>query len=281
MDLNTEAPPTSEVQHETLSEKIASEQPQGTEPSGGETPKEPLNLDSVERFRWNGKEWTPKDLQKLQQENMTYQDYTRKTQQIAEERRFISNLDADIENCKNNPALIAEFKKIYPPQYHRFLRFIESKQEVQNPQATSTPPGIDPQLIERFNKMEQSLLAREQEAHQQAVSAFESELDQKAATYSKKYPMADEEAVLARAQVVLDREQPLTDKVWDDIWKSVHDKNEKIFKEHYSKQFKQQQSQNTKGKDMASGGAIPAQAPKSYRTIKEASEAARQWLENS
>ncbi len=106
------------------------------------------------------------------------------------------------------------------------------------------------------------------------VAKHASELERTISTLSAKYPFADEEQVLSRAQALRERGEELDEKSWDGLFKMVNDKNENFLKMRQSEQIKKQQSANQKGKDVASGGGTPAQAPRKFKTIKEASEAA-------
>lgn len=261
--------PESENQTEQDLSSTSSEQQVST---GTETPEqpvqvaEPLDLDSVEKFRFQGREWTPKD---FTAGVMMQADYTRKTQEMAQERKYSENLSYDLEKVAQNPNLISEFKKIYPEKYHSYLRFLGGQS---NQPKTEGGGSADTQLLSRLEKVEQQF-------HQRQIEAIEAELENLTSKYSKKYPMADEEAVMARAQVLHERGETLNDKAWESLWKQVNDRNEALFKSRYSQQVKQQTQANAKGKDVASGGGIPGTAPKNPKTVREAGEMLRQSLE--
>jgi hypothetical protein len=263
-----------QVQQEAGSEGIEGGTATDTEQAQAQ---EILNLDSVEKFRFDNKEWTPKDLRSAY---LMQSDYTKKTQEIAQERKFYDNLEFDLHQVKNNPSLAAQFKSIYPEKFHKFLGYVsqgssagQATAQTQTEQK-SQYAQIDPSLVERFNRLESSI-------HEQKVQAAEADLNEKCAKYSKEFPFADEEAVLARASALLDRGTKLTDQVWEGLWKSVHERNEKIASQFYSQKVNQQKTMNSKGKDIARGGGTPAQAPRVAKTIREASQFALQELENS
>lgn len=220
-----------------------------------------FDLDSAEKFKWQGREWTTKELQSAY---MAHSDYTRKTQALAEERKFYDNLSVDLEAVKHNPALMSEFKRVYPEKFHTYLNYVQSKQTEM--QAQNQTQGIDPQFKERFERLERQL-------HEKEVSAIEAELDAKFQKFSSKYPMADEEAVVARAQAMLTRGDKLTDETWDNLWKSVHDRNQKLADDYYSKKIKEQKSASQKAKDVGSGGGTVGHAPFKPKTLKEATDA--------
>lgn len=256
------------------------EQTESTEQTSGEAAPETqeatqaqqelIDLDKVERFRFAGREWTPKDFQGA---HMMQADYTRKTQALAEERKYYDNLQADLAAVKQNPSLAEKFRAIYPEKYHNFLEYAGLSQ-AQKQQAQAQQSNIDPAFLDRFNRLESTLKERE-------VQAIEAELDSKFKTLSVKYPLADEEAVLARAQALVDKGQSLNDKAWDSLWKSVNERNQKIAEKFYADKVNKQKLAHSKNKDVASGGGIPGQAPKMPKNLREASAMALQEIENS
>jgi hypothetical protein len=80
--------------------------------------QEMIELESLDKFKFRGKEWTPEEIDKAM---LLQADYTRKTQAISAESKFIDNLDADLRAVRSNPDLTSEFKKLYPEKYHKFL----------------------------------------------------------------------------------------------------------------------------------------------------------------
>lgn len=215
------------------------------------------DVDSLERFKFNGREWTPKE---LKESYLRHEDYSRKTQSISEERKFYDNLSHDLETVKSNPALIDKFKQIYPEKFHNYLKWVGPAETPTNKQ--QTPAGIDPSFVEEFKQLKA-------EINEQKVSAINAELDAKFNKLSTQYPMADEEAVIARAAALVDKGEKLTDKVWDSLWKSVHDRNQNLADKYYSEKVKKQTQANSKGKDVGAGGSTPGAAPVRPRSIKE------------
>lgn len=269
------APETSAPENENLESSSESQEQLGSQL---------VDLDSLEKFRYGGREWTPKD---LQSSILLQNDYTKKTQALADERRYYDNLAHDLANVKADPRLIAQFKQTYPEKFHSYLKYVTpaqaqaAAQQQQQRQQQQAEPKSEQALEERLNRIESDL-------HEKKVAAIEAELDAKLSKLSEKYPMADEEAALARAQAFLDKKRidhgsgaTVTDKDWDAIYKSVHERNQKLADQYYSKKVKEQTQANRKGKDVASGGGIPGQAPQRPKTIKEASQFALQELENS
>lgn len=233
------------------------------------TAQEIFDLETVEKFKFGGKEWTQKELTSSVMMNA---DYTRKTQELSKERKYYDNLDADLKTLQGNPALIDQFKQIYPEKFHRYLDFIQvaNRENKSRQQA-----GMDPQFMSRLEQVESRF--REQE-----INAIEAQLDAKFTVLSKKYPFADEEAVIARAERLLESkpkgEKALSDSELEQLWKQVDSRGQELAKKHWGQRAQQQKEMNARGKDVAAGGGTPGQAPRRPRTIREASDLARREL---
>lgn len=253
-----------------------------------ETPKEQpsiIDLDTMEKFKFGGREWTPKELKSAY---MMQSDYSKKTAEIAQERKFSENLIHDLRTIRqkmaDNPAIIDEFKRIYPKKYHAYademLDLLRSTQkptqQMQQPQSPSLPPEIQ----RKIDLLEEKMGTYERNTFEAEVAKHASELERTLSTLSQKYPFADEEQVLSRAQALRERGEELDQKAWDGLFKMVNEKNENFLKQRQSEMIKKQNTANQKAKDVASGGGTPAQAPRKFRTIKEASEAAIKDLAN-
>lgn len=237
------------------------------------TPPKPWDLDSFSGpIKYQGKEWSKEDLQK---QFLMQSDYTRKTQALAREReeiqKYESNLRYDLESVKQNPALVEQFKKIYPEKYHSLVDLVVSNQAKQEQQSNN--PNIDPAFLDRFNKSEamlQQVLGEQREAK---VNAHLAEIDVQMSTLAKKYPLADQETILTRAMSYNEKGQALTPELWDQIGKQVQTQYEKLFESHYKQKVEQQKQASAKAKDVSSGGGTPSVAPK-RETMKEATERA-------
>lgn len=240
-----------------------------TEPQG-----EPsiLDLDSVDKFKFGGREWTPKEFQGAY---MAQADYTRKTQALAEERKYYDNLLADLDNVKKNPTLADKFKQVYPQKFHNYLGTVTPAQAEKlqaQAQGTAQTPEYA-QLLDRLDRIEK-------ESFEKQVSAIQSELDTKFEALGKKYPFASEDEVLAKATALVDRltkehgpDAKVSDSHLEALFKASNEKVSKLAEKHYSSLVKGQKQANVRGKDAGSGGQLPGQAPKQPRTLSEAREA--------
>ena len=233
----------------------------GAEGSAQPTAQEIIDLDKAEKFKFGGREWTPKEFQGAY---MMQSDYTRKTQAIAEERKFYDNLSSDLSAVKSNPQLVEEFKRVYPEKFHAYLEHVTPTQP--KPQQT----GANPELEQRLNRVEQYY----QEQTQKAIDA---EVTSKCDALNKKYPdvAPAEDFALSKLQGILadkrknDPKAKLTEEDWDTAWKATDQIVASIAKGKLSKKVTEQTKANDKGKDVAAGGGTPGMAPRVGKSIKE------------
>lgn len=232
----------------------------------------PIELDKLEKFRFNGMDLTPKE---LSQQMLRHSDYTRKNQAISEERKYYENLHYDLDAIKANPSLENKFREVYPEKYHRYLNYVLSpKSPEQAKSAVSDMSKLPPELMSRFEKIDKF----EQYLQEQQVKSAEAELDSTISPLVKKYPLADEEAALARAQSLLNQGVELNPTTWDKIFKGLHDRSEQMWKSHQSAQVQKQKEAGRRGADIGSGGGIPGGKPDVPKTIKEATKMALESL---
>lgn len=261
---------------EDLEQVVDTEQPQETGTPEQPTVQQLMDLDSLEKFRFGGQEMTPKDLRDSQ---LRYADYTRKTKELAEERRshekersYYENLYADLETVKQRPDLVEKFKTTYPEKFHAYL---DKALGTTDPEKTEgKEPSIPKEFLDRFDRLESDLNERK-------VQAINAELDHTFKALATKYPMADEESMIARGQALLARGEKLTSEVWEQIAKSVHDKFQKVAEAHYAEKIKKQTTANSQGRDIGNGGSTPDTAPHRPRRIKEAADLAMREAEAS
>jgi len=254
----------------------------GLAPDSSSQSSEVLDLSKTEKFLWEGKEMTPDELRKS---FLRQQDYTKKTQAVAEERRrfdeerrsynlqreetekYESNLDADIQNVLRDPSLEAKFKEIYPEKYHGKL-----EQSLNQAFGDQNSPNRSQALLERrLQSIEGKFQSQDRE---RAKTAFESEvskdaeiLDSAISRLSAKYPMADEDSILARAQYMAADIKKDADfqknfsGLMEKLYKENHQFHEKRYQTHYKSKVDAQKQANTRGKDIGRGGATPGAAP--------------------
>lgn len=230
-----------------------------------------VDLGKLQKFKWNGKTLTAGELQKMA---MMQADYTKKTQEISQEKKYYSNLYYDLNNVKTNPQLASEFKRIYPKQFHSYLdSVLADASQAGAPQQTqakeSSPEkqaAVDPKLDEMYNFYKE----QRQAASQEKVDALFDRL-------TNKYTNADEAKIISRVQTLIelskrepDKYQRPDDATIEKLFKQEHEAFDTKVKEHMNRMLDAQRKANASGRGPAAGGAIPGSAPKLPRTIKEA-----------
>lgn len=237
-------------------------------------------LEKLERFLYDGKEWTPKELRSAV---MRQQDYTKKTQELAreresfdKEREYREKLEIDLEAVRENPALAAEFRRVYPESYHKYLRFVEprstspaTQDTTMNATQQSQAMQLPKEVMDKLKTVDElQNYVREQESR-----TVETKLEVLSERLSKKYDLADEVSVLATAQALHNAGTRLDDEKWEEIWKAHHDRAETAFNRRQKSIIENQQSASKAGVDVGSGGGVPGQGPKGPTNFKEAREA--------
>lgn len=243
---------------------------QTTEPVVEQTTEQQIaDLEQLEKFQFKGKEWTADELEKA---ILMQSDYSRKTQELAQERKYYDNLPADLDMVRQNPSLAANFRQVYPEKFHGHLNAILGQAGAGRAGTqTIDRQGLDPLVVSRLDRVEQRFFEMD-------VKSKEAEIDSVFNKYQSKYPFAQESVVIAMAQAKLDKKETLDDKTWETLFKNAHQSTEKLFKEHQKNLIKQQTTANQKGRDVARGGGIPGQAPMVAKTLKEAQAIALQQL---
>lgn len=263
---DTQAPSveTSSVQEDSQSAHTSDLAPESNQPSIAE-------LEKLERFRFEGREWTPQELKK---NILFHNDYTRKTQELAESRKsveteqlFRDNFKVDFEKVLQNPDLMNVFKQYYPAHWvavaEKILDMSKSQSQTQSQTQTQQGPGVDPGLMKRIDYIEKTFQQRE-------VEALEKSLDSEFVKLGQKYPKANQELVLARAQLLSDQKiDILKDGNLEKVFKDLHDVESSREKQWRENLLREQKQANAKGRDTGKGGGTPGKAPEKL-SMKEA-----------
>lgn len=264
-DKAAEAESTTEntAQSESL-ETTPAPQQQAQEKAETTTAQQLLDLDKTEKFLFKGKEMTRDELEKAY---MRQQDYTKKTQALADERKFIDNLSVDLKAVKSNPALVAEFKKVYPEKYHAYLDVVlDQAAQQQQPQA-----AVPPEILQRLEQHEQMLTAVQEERQKAEEAKIDAQLETYEQKFTKKYPLADVGSVYhaLEAHVRKMRQEDetygiknLDEKTIEHFYKQANEYFEKRFNEWNQNKLKNIRDVNERASDIPKGGGIPGEAPR-------------------
>lgn len=254
------------------------------------SPQEIADLAKLSKFMLDGKEYTYDELKK---ERMRLEDYTRKTQELAEKRKtfeteskYAVNFDKDLEVLMAQPWRADEFRKLYPKEYHRHADKIErlykqapalwstSETQDQGQQRSTQQPDIK-KLIEET--VSERLRPMEEKEARDAERTYLAEMDARETKLMQKYKRANKFEVYAAAEY-LSKEgedgQPkqLADQDWEKLFKDSHERTVAMIKEARADEFNQQKQANKQLKDVQSGGGVPGEAPVVPRSLKEAKE---------
>lgn len=235
-----------------------------------------LELDKLERFKYDGREWTPAE---LKSSIMRQDDYTRKTQEFAADRKYYDNLAADLKFVRENPAHAEDFRKLYPEKFHSYLEFAGSNQAAaqaqptQQVQAQPSQAQLPQEFLSEFNELRSAWKQQETEKELARIENVMGAL-------AKKYEYADEQSVLATAQAAhaqavqqFGKGTKLTDQQWEQIYQRDHERQLARYEGFYKTKISQQTEANKKARDAGAGGGTPGQAPVK-RSFREAAEAA-------
>lgn len=229
-----------------------------------------LDLAKAEKFLFEGKEMTYEDLKKAY---LRQQDYTKKTQALADERKFIDNLSFDLKKVKSNPALASEFKKLYPEKFHAYLDVILDQAQAKA-EAQGGTAQLPPEILDKLSQHEEMLNSFQQERQQAEQAKISNTLEQYEQKFLKKYPQAEIGSVYHALETHVKQmreENPdygfkdLSEKVVEQFYKNQHDYFTKRFSDWQKSQLNSIRKANSDGADIPSGGGIPGEAPKKMR----------------
>lgn len=246
-----------------------------TQPDAAQTQEQPeaqapsvTDLDALSEFQFQGQKYTPDKLFEIVN---GYQKLSESQQSLTKDQEYIENLDADIDAVLKNPALADKFKAVYPQKFHTILdRVLKTgAQQPTSPQAA--PNALPPEFMQKLQDLEQWKATQEQRAHQAEVQSATAQIDKITEPLFKKYPLADDTAVFAKAEALLQSGTKLNEKTWERLIRENHEGIQKRWDQFQGATIKQQMEKGRRGQDVAPGGATPGQAPQ-RRSFEQATE---------
>jgi hypothetical protein len=237
-----------------------------------------FDLAKADKFSFEGREWTRDAFKKLIDQEKQFQSmnevYTTKTQKLAEDRKaveenrkYYTNLAADLIKVKENPSLASEFVRVYPQEFHQYVeQFLRGGQ--QQTQGQPQGPNVDVNMLSRLDRLEKFY-------NEQEIARNESEITKLVDDLSKKYPEAAEfkEMCLGRAYEAHLAGEKLTPESWEKIFKDVEEQVSGVMKAKYGNLVNKQTEANARGKSPQAGGGASGSAPRKFKSFREASEA--------
>jgi hypothetical protein len=219
------------------------------------------SLDGLSEFEFQGERLTP---ERLQEVFNGYRSLSEKQKQYESEGRYQANLEADLENVLENPALAEKFKQVYPAKYHGIVDRLMAKL---NPQGQG--PQLPKEITSRLSKLDQL----EQRLEAMALESANAKLDATLPRLQEKFPLMNEDQVLAKAEIFLAQGGKLTDQAWERLAKESHEKMYKASQAYFKKQLEAQKEKGMKASDVGPGGAPAGKAPVRPKNFDEAREA--------
>ncbi len=240
--------------------------------TSGLTAQQVVELEKVGKFKWEGKEWTPEELKKAA---LRLDDYTKKTQTLAEERKsldserkYYENLYADLASVRSNPELAREFVKVYPEKFHSYLKSVlTNTQERTDSQTPVNHQQVTPdvELLSRVNKLESHFTKQEVEKAKLEIKSTVDELAKKYTNVGQDF----KDMVYAQAFEFYEKNKTINPEAWDSIFKNLDTRLEKAFQARYADLVKKQTTANSKAKDVEPGGGTVGRAPKKFKSLDE------------
>src|SRR5260221_13616467 len=216
-----------------------------------ETESAIAELEKIEKFKFQGKEYTPKELGTLlAREKEAQKAFTQKTQALAEERKsleserkYYDNLAYDLMKVRENPALAKEFISVYPEKFHNYLRnVLSSTSQAQNQEQPLQRSEVPVELMSKVQQLENFV-------QQQEVSKAEVEIERDLTKALSNFKYASRKEVLAdvyefhnqlEPDPITGRKPPIPAEIWTKAAEASHNDRMESYKA-YQKDFQQQQ----------------------------------------
>jgi hypothetical protein len=259
---NTEHPQSDNNENESLEAK--------------ENTQDIVDLDSLEKFKWDGKEYTRDELGKMA---MRQSDYTRKTQELAEEKKYVENFTADFRTLQANnfaPELVEKFKEIYPEKFHKTIdQFLDND----GTSREGKEQNLEDQIKKYMEPHLKDLESIKQEAYEKKVDSEMKWLDNQFETLSKKYPYASDELVNSKLVAMYEQSKQsgqnleVTENLLEKMFKQENEAYRKKIEAIRASEAKEQSQVNAEAFDTGRGGSPAVQQGKRKpMTLEDAEE---------
>lgn len=242
---------------------------QGQAPEQTQEMPQIADLDGMSKWSFQGKEYTPEEWHEI---FTGYQTLSKQAKTWEEKSKFESSFEVDLQTVLKDPTRAQEFKAVYPKSYHSILDKLLEKPAPASAQSTPAQPSLPKEFLSEFEQLKERLSFHEKRAYDAEVQAADARLNSVLPPLFKKFEMANEEQVYARAEALLQKGQTLTDKTWERLVRESHEQIQKKADQVYSAKIKKQTEVGQRSADSGPGGAAPGQAPK-RRSFDEATEA--------
>lgn len=271
VDLNTLGESTPEISEPKGEESSSS----GADPITGQEARQSQttdipDLDKLERFRFNGRELSRKE---LTESFMRRDDYSRKTAELAETRKYADNFDADMRHVLANPELLAELEKIYPAGYVQIAKSILSHRQQQPGHQQQSPEKtmaeLPPEVMAKLDKIDRW----EKEMQERSTQATLEQLDTLHTRLGEKFQFADPDVVDRRIELAIDNGLKITPEniaqIFENAYKMHNDTHKGRIDALTKKKVEDQVKAGKSARDVGAGGSLPGTAPKKFKNFAE------------
>lgn len=265
-------------------ESTSSDRSSETREATSQAQKDMLELERVEKFRFQGKEYTSKELGTLlAREKEAQKGFTQKMQALSEERKafetqrseyqkYNDNLVYDLEKVRKDPSLAQEFIRTYPEPYHRHLRAVLSN--TSEGQASNTGRGQQDVPVELMSQVQRLQEFVQKQEVAKAEVQIEHDLNKALSQFkyaSKKEVLADiyEFHNQSPADPLTGAKAPITLDLWMKAAEASHNDRMESYKSYQKELINNQKQANSKARDVGAGGGVPGQGPKKFKSFKE------------
>lgn len=256
---------------------IEGEEP--TPPAEDPKPSEIVDIDGQDKIMFRGKEYTPEELDKS---ILRQSDYTRKTQSLAENRKYYDNLHYDLANVRNNPEMADQFRQIYPESFHTYLDLVENTGHQEDSDLDLESDTISGPLQKKLESMQNKIDSYDRKFQDEKIEATNARLDAVFEKLGQKYDLADEDAIVNKAQRLLEDNKAnpnfeLTNSAWERLFRNDHEARDTAYSSRQKRLLDAQAEQGNKGNDGGPGGVPPGRERKRL-SFDEATDMAIQDL---
>lgn len=246
--------------------------------------QELVDLDKLERFRFGGQEASfkdifgdkrPKTLDELRNSFMMRGDYTRKTQEVAEARKYAENFDADLSRVIGDPQKwLPVMRQMYPESYVKTAEAVINR--MQGGQAASQQPTAATPKMELPAEFQEALKEVKEWKAQVQEQVNQATLEQLNSVHERlgtKYPFADPEVVDTRVMRAMERGLKIDKANLGDVLEKAYKDHNDTQKARVDAQQKTKVEEQVKAgkssRDIGAGGSPLGHTPKKYKKLED------------
>lgn len=259
-----------------------------SEPTSTQTPTaaQLLDLDKHEKFLWKGREITRKE---FEDGHLRQSDYSKKTAELTEQRKFADNFDADLQKVMADPdKWLSRFERVYPPGYVKIAKTILERHKAGGAPNAGAAPNNDPAKVSslkdhpEFQALSSKIEDWERSQQETQIEASRAWLKSQHDVLGKKYPHAHPEVVEGRLGMwaMKNGGDKVTGEVVEQFYQKANEEMKQRSDALYKDKITKQITAGKEARDVGTGGDAPGAAPKRAKSMKEATQQALDDIAN-